>query len=95
MKTTTTAADLARKTTTTKNPHGLAFDILFDEALEALEKEEAEKNEIKKGASPFILFCNRIYYIFFLSSNTTIQNSVRKIIYNILSEKIQEPTQNI
>ena len=42
MKTTTTAADLARKTTT-KNPHGLAFDILFDEALEALEKEEAEK----------------------------------------------------
>ena len=43
MKTTTTAADLARKITTTKNPHGLAFDILFDEALEALEKEEAEK----------------------------------------------------
>ena len=44
MKTTTTAAaDLARKSTTTKNPHGLAFDILFDEALEALEKEEAEK----------------------------------------------------
>ena len=43
MKITTTAADLARKTTTTKNPHGLAFDILFDEALEALEKEEAEK----------------------------------------------------
>ena len=40
MKTTTTAADLARKTTTTKNPHGLAFDILFDEALE---KKEAEK----------------------------------------------------
>ena len=43
MKTTTTAADLARKTTTTKTPHGLAFDIVFDEALEALEKEEAEK----------------------------------------------------
>ena len=43
MKTTTTAADLARKSITTKNPHGLAFDILFDEALEALEKEEAEK----------------------------------------------------
>ena len=43
MKTITTAADLARKITTTKNPHGLAFDILFDEALEALEKEEAEK----------------------------------------------------
>ena len=43
MKTTTTAADLARKITTTKSPHGLAFDILFDEALEALEKEEAEK----------------------------------------------------
>ena len=43
MKTTTTAADLARKSTATKNPHGLAFDILFDEALEALEKEEAEK----------------------------------------------------
>ena len=42
MKTTTTAADLARKITT-NNPHGLAFDILFDEALEALEKEEAEK----------------------------------------------------
>lgn len=40
MKTTTTAADLARKSTATKNPHGLAFDILFDEALE---KEEAEK----------------------------------------------------
>lgn len=35
-----TAADLARKTTT-KNPHGLAFDILFDEALEVLEKTEA------------------------------------------------------
>ena len=43
MKTTTTAADLARKSTATKNPHGLAFDILFDEALEALEKKEAEK----------------------------------------------------
>lgn len=43
MKITITAADLARKSTVTKNPHGLAFDILFDEALEALEKEEAEK----------------------------------------------------
>ena len=43
MKITTTAADLARKSTATKSPHGLAFDILFDEALEALEKEEAEK----------------------------------------------------
>ena len=52
MKTTTTAADLARKTTTTKNPHGLAFDILFDEALEALEKEEAEKWN-KKGRKSF------------------------------------------
>ena len=35
--------DKKMKTTTTKNPHGLAFDILFDEALEALEKKEAEK----------------------------------------------------
>ena len=43
MKITTTAADLARKSAATKSPHGLAFDILFDEALEALEKEEAEK----------------------------------------------------
>ena len=43
MKTTTTAADLARKSTATKNPHGLAFDILFDEAREALEEKEAEK----------------------------------------------------
>lgn len=47
MKTTTTAVDLARKTTATKNPHGLAFDILFDEALEALEKAEAEAAKMK------------------------------------------------
>lgn len=43
----TTTADLARKATTTKNPHGLAFDILFDEALEALEKAEAEAAKMK------------------------------------------------
>ena len=43
MKITTTVVDLAKKSAATKNPHGLAFDILFDEALEALEKEETEK----------------------------------------------------